>query len=74
MLQINKMELNQKLQLKSNIKQLKENPLNLSEIQNSTKNDSAFQEIFRLMHSRQPLIGYINNRWKLSQWGKLLVN
>ena len=56
------------------LKQLKKNPLNLSEIQNSTKNDSAFQEIFRLMHSRQPLINYINNRWELSQWGQLLVN
>jgi len=53
---------------------LKENPLNLSEIQNSAKNDSTFQEIFRLMHSRQQLIKYINNRWELSQWGQMLVN
>ena len=56
------------------LRQLKENPLNLREIQNSAKNDSTFQEIFRLMHSRQPLIQYINNRWELSQWGQMLVN
>ena len=38
------------------LRQLKENPLNLRQIQNSAKNDSTFQEIFRLMHSRQSLI------------------
>ncbi|MCH2288928.1 MAG: hypothetical protein MK447_03295 [SAR324 cluster bacterium] len=56
------------------LRQLKENPLNLREIQNSAKNDSTFKEIFRLMHSRQLLIQYINNRWELSQWGQLLVD
>ena len=56
------------------LRQLKENSLNLREIQNSAKNDSTFQEIFRLMHSRQTLIQYINNRWELSQWGQLMVN
>ena len=56
------------------LKQLKENPSNLREIQNSAENDSTFQEIFRLMHSRQQLIHYINNRWELSQWGQMLVN
>ena len=58
----------------TDLKQLKENPLNLWEIQNSANNDSTFQEIFRLMHSRQPLIEYINNRWELSQWGHMLAN
>ena len=58
---------------RSILNQLMQGPLSFDEIQRSLESDTSFHEIFRLMHSRQPLVRFRDDRWELSEWGHSLL-